>query len=103
LQNEIERKAKNDVIKKTKLEDGMKKKKKELCGIVIDESSWPDFLLNSNSKLTRKDVSLHDSVNLRSLKRTQLTCKRMIWLKKNQNDIFLILRWQYIGNWGFAS
>jgi hypothetical protein len=40
LQNEIERKAKNDVIKKTKLEDGMKKKKKkELCGIVIDESS----------------------------------------------------------------
>jgi hypothetical protein len=76
LQNKIERKAKKDLIKKTKLEDGMKKKK--LCCVVIDESFCPDFLPSSNLKLTCEEVSLLNSVNLRSLKRTQLTCKRMV-------------------------
>jgi len=46
LQNEIERKAKNDVIKKTKLEDGMKKKKKKnYVALLLMKALDPTFCL----------------------------------------------------------
>jgi hypothetical protein len=46
LQNKIERKAKNDLIKKTNLEDGMKKKKKSnYVALLLMKALYPTFCL----------------------------------------------------------
>jgi hypothetical protein len=45
LQNKIERKAKNDLIKKTNLEDGMKKKKSNYVALLLMKALYPTFCL----------------------------------------------------------
>jgi len=44
LQNKIERKAKNDLIKKTNLEDGMKKKNNYVA-LLLMKALYPTFCL----------------------------------------------------------